>query len=234
MKKLYKFLLSVLTFFTFVMYSNCQNKKNNDGNGDQAKQRFTTPDSAVQKAMEVLQALASDEKLKNTINLSAEEVKQLKVGQKIIVQEISYNDLLKANPDSVPPPPAADPASQDKWLFPLQIDNTTKTTSVVTKSNGSWKMTSAGDNSHVELLNTQKPQDASNVSLVEVPGLNINFLRYHTSNGFFYSPDQSIPEVKIEKGQLIPERQALQSLALYARMIEEKYGKDIRDKKIVN
>jgi len=233
MKKMYKVLLSILIIFLYIMNSSCQEKRDNGGNGDQTKQTFASPDSAAQKGIEVLQALASNEKLKGATSLSPDEVKQLKVGRAIAVHEISYNDLLKANPDSVPPP-VMDSASQGKWLYPLQINNTTRTTSVVTKTDGAWKLTSAGDNTHVEMLNAQRPQDAAITGVLEVPGLNVNFVRYQTSNGIFYSANRSIPEVKIEKGQLIPERQALQSLVSYARIIEEKYGKDIKNKKVVD
>jgi hypothetical protein len=127
-----------------------------------------------------------------------------------------------------------DSTSQRKWLYPLQINDTTRTTSIVTKNDGLWKLTSAGDNTHVDILNAQRPADAAVADLIEVPGLNISFLRYQTNNGAFYSSNRSIPEVKIEKGQLIPEGQALRSLVSYARIIEEKYGKDIKNKKIVD
>jgi len=233
MKKMYKVLLSILIIPLYIMNSSCQEKRDNGGNGDQNKNSFTSPDSAAQRAIEVLQALASDEKLKGATNLSPDEVRQLKVGKAIAVQELSYDELLKASPDSVAPP-VIDSASQRKWLYPLQINNTTRTTSVVTKNDGAWKLTSAGDNTHVEILNAQKPQDAAITGLLEVPGLNVNFVRYQTSNGIFYSANRSIPEVRIEKGQLIPERQALQSLVAYARIIEEKYGKDIKNKKVVD
>jgi len=234
MKKMHKVLLYILIIPLYIMNSSCQEKRDNGGNGDQGQHTFTSPDSAAYKAIEVLQALASDEKLKGTTNLTPDEARQLKVGTAIAVQEMSYDELLKANPDSVPPPSSVDPASQRKWLYPLQINNTTRTTSVVTKNDGGWKLTSAGDNSHVEMLNAQRPEGATVASLVEVPGLNINFLRYQTPNGVFYSANRNIPEVRIEKGQMIPERQALQALVSYARMIEEKYGKDIKNKKIVD
>jgi hypothetical protein len=233
MKKMHKVLLSILIIPLYIMNSSCQEKRDNGGNGDQNKNSFTTPDSAAQKAIEVLQTLASDEKLKGTTNLTPEEVRQLKVGKAIAVHELSYDELLKANPDSVPPP-VMDSTSQRKWLYPLQINNTTRTTSIVTKNDGLWKLTSAGDNAHVEILNAQRPADAAVADLIEVPGLSISFLRYQTNNGVFYSSNRSIPEVKIEKGQLIPESQALRSLVSYARIIEEKYGKDIKNKKIVD
>lgn len=233
MKKMHKVLLSILIIPLYIMNSSCQEKRDNDGNGDQNKNSFTTPDSAAQKAIEVLQTLASDEKLKGTTNLTPEEVRQLKVGKAIAVHELFYDELLKANPDSVPPP-VMDSTSQRKWLYPLQINNTTRTTSIVTKNDGLWKLTSAGDNTHVGILNAQRPADAAIADLIEVPGLSISFLRYQTNNGVFYSSNRSIPEVKIEKGQLIPEGQALRSLVSYARIIEEKYGKDIKNKKIVD
>lgn len=233
MKKMHKVLLSILIIPLYIMNSSCQEKRDNDGNGDQNKNSFTTPDSAAQKAIEVLQTLASDEKLKGTTNLTPEEVRQLKVGKAIAVHELSYDELLKANPDSVPPP-VMDSTSQRKWLYPLQINNTTRTTSIVTKNDGLWKLTSAGDNTHVGILNAQRPADAAVADLIEVPGLSISFLRYQTNNGIFYSSNRSIPEVKIEKGQLIPEGQALRSLVSYARIIDEKYGKDIKNKKIVD
>lgn len=230
---MHKVLLSILIIPLYIMNSSCQEKRDNDGNGDQNKNSFTTPDSAAQKAIEVLQTLASDEKLKGTTNLTPEEVRQLKVGKAIAVHELFYDELLKANPDSVPPP-VMDSTSQRKWLYPLQINNTTRTTSIVTKNDGLWKLTSAGDNTHVGILNAQRPADAAIADLIEVPGLSISFLRYQTNNGVFYSSNRSIPEVKIEKGQLIPEGQALRSLVSYARIIEEKYGKDIKNKKIVD
>lgn len=233
MKKMHKVLLSILIIPLYIMNSSCQEKRDNDGNGDQNKNSFTTPDSAAQKAIEVLQTLASDEKLKGTTNLTPGEVRQLKVGKAIAVHELFYDELLKANPDSVPPP-VMDSTSQRKWLYPLQINNTTRTTSIVTKNDGLWKLTSAGDNTHVGILNAQRPADAAIADLIEVPGLSISFLRYQTNNGVFYSSNRSIPEVKIEKGQLIPEGQALRSLVSYARIIEEKYGKDIKNKKIVD
>lgn len=233
MKKMHKVLLSILIIPLYIMNSSCQEKRDNGGNGDQNKNSFTTPDSAAQKAIEVLQTLASDDKLKGATNLTPEEVRQLKVGKAIAVQELSYDELLKANPDSVPPP-VMDSTSQRKWLYPLQINNTTRTTSIVTKNDDLWKLTSAGDNAHVEILNAQRPADAAVADLIEVPGLSISFLRYQTNNGVFYSSNRSIPEVKIEKGQLIPEGQALRSLVSYARIIEEKYGKDIKNKKIVD
>lgn len=232
MKKLYRLSLSVLFISFYLMSSNCQNKNQNSGDGDQQKNIFSSPDSAAQRGIEVLTTLASNEKLKGATSLSADQVKQLKVGKAIAIQEMSYNDLLKASLDSVPPPPAINVDAQSKWLYPLQLNDNTMTTTLVTKSNDGWKLTSAGDNTNVELINAQKQKNDSIVSLLEVPGLKINFLRYRTSNGIFYSSNRSIPELKVEKGQLIPERQALNALASYARTIEEKYGKDIKNKKI--
>lgn len=198
------------------------------------KQTFTSPDSAVDAAISLLQTLASNEKIKGTINLSPDESRQLKAGKAIPVQEISYNDLLKANPDSMSPPPPVNADQQNKWLYPLQINNVTKTTAVVTKSNDSWQITSAGDNSYVEMLSSQKLEGASQLGIIEVPGLTISFLRFVVNNNVVYIPNRNIPEAKMEKGQAMNERQVLQSLVLYARQVEAKYGKDIRDKKAVD
>lgn len=234
MKKIYKFLLFIAAISFCMVNSSCQDQKTGNNNGDQMKQTFTSPDSAAEAAISVLQTLASNEKLKGTINLSPDEARQLKAGKAIAVQEISYNDLLKANPDSVAPPPAVNPEQQPKWLYPLEINNTVKTTAVVTKTDGSWRIASAGDNTHVEMLSSQKPEGASGVGIIEVPGLHVSFLRVATNDTIVYIANRNLPEAKIEKGQRMNERQALQLLAAYARLVESKYGKDIKDKKVVD
>jgi hypothetical protein len=234
MKRVYKILLSVLIISFYMLDSSCQNKKEPGNNGDQMKITFANPDSAAATSVVVLQTLASDEKLKGTINLTPDEAKQLVIGKAIPVQEISYNDLLKDRPDSAILSPSADSALQKKWLYPLQVNNSTKTTAIVTKNDASWKLTSAGNNSYVEVLSSQRPAGASVVSVIEVPGLNVLFLRCVADGRFLYIPSRTIPEVKIEKGQLIPERELLQSLLTYARQVEEKNGKDIKNKKIVD
>jgi len=234
MNSIYKPLLSVLIIFFYIQNSSCQNQKGTGNNGDQVKNTFSNPDSAAATSLAVLQDLASNEKLKGTINLTPDEARQLVMGKAIPVQEIAYNDLLKAQPDSALLSPPADPGVQKKWLYPLQINNATRTTAIVTKNDGSWRLTSAGNNSYVEVLSSQMPAGAAVVSMMEVPGLNILFLRYVTDGHFFYIANRNVPEVKIEKGQLIPERVLLQSLMTYARQVEEKNGKDIRNKKIVD
>lgn len=234
MKRNYKILLSGLIIFFYMLDSSCQNKKDTGNNGDQMKNTFTNPDSAAATSVAVLQALASDEKLKGTINLSPDEARQLVIGKAIPVQEVSYDALLKDKPDSVLLSPPADPGLQTKWLYPLQISNSIKTTAIVTKSEGSWRLTSAGNNSYVEILSSQSPAGASVTSIMEVPGLHTLFLRYVLNGRFFYVPDRNIPEVKIEKGQLLSEQVLLQALVTYARQVEEKNGKDIKNKKIVD
>lgn len=234
MKRKYFLLLSVLAGSFYMTGSSCQNKNNTDQKDDQVKHNFTNPDSAARLSLTVLQGIVSNEKLKGTIPLSPEEVRQLTLGQPIAVQELSYDELLKAPPDSVPPPPAPDPMQQTRWLYPLQIDSSVKTTAVVSKSDDYWKLSSTGDNSYVELLSAQKPEGASVMSLIEVPGLSVRFLRYVVNGAVFYASDRDLPEAKIGKGRLMPEQQALQSLAAYAHVVDQKYGKDIRDKKAVD
>src|SRR5882724_9455088 len=152
MKRIYKVFSLVPIILFCIVNSSCQNQKTTNDNGNQMKQTFDNPDSAAGASINLLLSLVSNEKLKGVINLSTDEVRQLKVGKAIAVQELSYNDLLKAKPDSVPPPPIANAAQQDKWLYPLEINNSPKTTAMVSKTNDSWRIASAGDNSYVEML----------------------------------------------------------------------------------
>ena len=218
----------------YMLDSSCQNRKDPGNNGDQMKNTFANPDSAAATSIVVLQALASDEKLKGTTNLTPDEAKQLVVGKPIPVHEVGYNDLLKAQPDSSLLSPSFDSGQQKKWLYPLQLQQATKTTAIVTKSESAWKLTSAGNNGYVDLLSTPTPAGASAISVIEVPGLNVNFWHYVADGRSIYISNRNIPEVKIEKGQLIPERELLPALVAYARIVEEKNGKDIRNKKIVD
>lgn len=236
MKNIFKAFISATFIFCCMFSSSCQNKQNennNNNNGQQMPDTFSNPDSAAATSIHVLQTLASNEKLKGTINLSADEVKQLQVGKAIPLQEISYNELLKVNPDSITAPPV-DMSQKSQMLYPLQINGAIKTTALVYGDGSQWKLSSAGDNRHVELLSMQKPDSASNVSLMDVPGLGISFLKYTINGQNFYVANRSIVSAKIEKGRAVPERQALQSLAVYAKQFDEKYGKDIKNKKIVD
>lgn len=236
MKNIFKAFISATFIFCCMFSSSCQNKQNENNNNNNDKQMpdtFSNPDSAAASSIHVLQTLASNEKLKGAVNLSADEVNQLQVGKAIPVQEISYNGLLKSNPDSIAAPPV-DMSQKSQMIYPLQINSAIKTTALVYGNGSEWKLSSAGDNKHVELLSMQRPDSAGNISLMDVPGLGISFLKYTINGQNFYVPNRSIPSVKIEKGRPIPERQALQSIAIYARQFDEKYGKDIKNKKLVD
>jgi len=218
-----------------MMDSSCQNKQEPaGGSGGQKKNNFANPDSAAAASIRVLQTLASDEKVKGAVNLTPDEAKQLVVAKPISVQEISYNDLVKAQPDSALLAPPTDSGLQKKWLYPLQINHVTKTTAIVTKSSEAWKLTSAGNNGYVDILSTQLPPGASAISILDVPGLNVLFLHYIVDGRPVYIASRNIPEVKIEKGRLLSGPELFQSLVTYARLVEDKNGKDIRNKKIVD
>lgn len=233
MKTHFKLLIAATFILSCFITSSCQNKQaNNNNNGRQMGDKFSNPDSAAQASIHVIQSIASNEKLRGALNLTADEAKQLTAGTAVPLQEISYSDLLKANPDSVTLP--SNDATQNSLIYPLQINGTTKTTSVVAKTNDSWRVSRAGVNSYAEMLASQKPEGATNVSIVEVPGLSISFIKYSINDSTVYIASRTIPSVRIVKGEPMNERQTLQALALYAREIEKKYGKDISDKKVVD
>jgi hypothetical protein len=72
------------------------------------------------------------------------------------------------------------------------------------------------------------------MSVIEVPGLGVSFLRYTVNGVVMYVPDRSVPDAKIIKGEPMPEQQALQSLAQYARVFDRLHGKDISNKKFTD
>lgn len=230
MKNIFKMFVAATFIFCCIFNSSCQNKQNenNHNNGQQMPDIFASPDSAAATAIHVLQAITSNEKLKGAVNLTSDEVKQLRVGKAIPVQEISYDNLLNANPDSISTPPV-ELSQRSQMLYPLLINSAIKTTALVHGNGTEWTLSSAGDNRHVELLSMQKPENASDLRLMDVPGLGISFLSYTIDGQSFYMPNKSIPSANIEKGHAVPERQMLRSLAIYARQFNEKYGKDIKN-----
>ena len=194
-------------------------------------QTFTTPDDAAKSSLDVLQALASNSKLNSVLYLSSDEVKQLNVGRPIPLQELSYQILLKTDSLQTLPPP---PSELSRFLYPLEINNVPRTTALVSGNNNSWKLSSAGDNGYVALLSSQKAEGASDISVVEVPGLGVNFLRYVINGAVIYVPDRDVPDAKIVKGESMTEQQALQSLIQYAREFERLHGKEISNKKFTD
>jgi len=239
MKKHFKVIISAALIAGCITGSGCQNKQTtttttNNNNDNHSVQTFSTPDDAAKSSLDVLQAIASNTKLNGVLSLSSDEVKQLAVGKSIPLQELSYQWLLKANPDSIHTMPPANAGELSRLLYPLEITNVPRTTAVVSGNNDSWKLSSAGDNQYVALLSSQKPEGASNMSVIEVPGLGVSFLSYTVNGAVLYVPDRNVPDAKIIKGEPMAEQQALQSLAQYAREFDRLHGKDISNKKFTD
>ena len=233
MKNHFNVIMSAALIAGCITGSGCQNKQTTttNNNDNHSVQTFTNPDDAAKSALDVLQALASNSKLNGVLALSAEEVKQLTVGRSIPLQEISYQQLLKGDSMQTLPPPSSE---RSRMLYPLEIGNVPRTTAIVSGSNNNWKLSSAGDNNYVALLSSQKAEGSSNMSLVEVPGLGISFLRYEINGGVIYVPDRNVPDAKIMKGESMTEQQALQSLVQYAHEFERLHGKEISNKKFTD
>ena len=232
MKNQYKLLLIVCFVYGFSIVTSCQNKAAmTDQNGGNSK-TFSKPEDAATSALNVLSELASNANTKGAISLSAEEVKQLKVGTPIPLIEISYESLLKANADSMPAPITPTTSTQSRWLFPLEINGNAATTAVVYGAGNSWELHSTGDNRYVNNFLARKRE--STADIIEVPGLGVDFLRYKENEVVLYISDKDIPEADITKDRPMPERQALQALVRYARIFESKYGPDIKNKKLTD
>lgn len=235
MKKHFDVIISAALIAGCITGSGCQNKPTmttSNNNDSTSMQTFSNPDDAAKSSLDVLQALASNTKLNGVLSLSADEVKQLTVGRSIPMQELSYQWLLKADSTNLTLPPPS--SEHSALLYPLEINNVPRTTAVVSGNKDGWKLSSAGDNNYLALLSSQKPESVSDMSVIEVPGLGVSFLRYTVNGVVLYTSDRDVPDAKIMKGEPMGEQQALQSLARYARVFESMHGKEINDKKFVD
>lgn len=233
MKNYIRLILLIGIISGYATMTSCQDNKtasNNNGNGKEKV--YTRPEDAAKSALAVLNELATNPKTKGATSLSADEVKKLQVGAPIALTQISYEALLRANADSMPSPVTAVMTEQSSWLFPLELNGVAATIATVRGSNNNWALSTAGDNKYVNGFLSNKTEGI--IDIIEVPGLGINFLRYKTNEAVFYLADRDLAEAEIAKDRPMTERQALQSLVRYARIFESKYGKDLKNKKLVD
>ena len=230
MKIILKSLVTAATIMIYTLNIGCQNQHNTVAQNNK-EQTFTNADDAAKSALEVLQKLTADKNFQSTMSLTSDEAKQLTLGKALDVIEVSYNKLLKA--DSLP----ISELMQDGYLrklYPLEINGYLKTTAIVYSKGDSWKLSSAGDNSYIELLSLKRPSGDSDIHIVEVPGVHLQFISYTTNGEKFYISDSDIPDSKITKGKPIEEHQFLSQLTSYVHAFDSKYGEKIREKKIVD
>lgn len=232
MKIILRIFASAVLVFCFIT-GNGQNRPPGNDKEQRKRDIFTDPESAAAKAIYVLKALVANEKLKGMVNLSPAEVNQLQVGRAIPVLELSYNGIIKAGLDSILTA-LLDQSQKTKLLYPLQVNGITKTTALVYGENGKWKLSTAGDNRYVDLIGIKVPENADNIELIEIPGLGISMLGYSIGQQVFYIADRNIDSIKMEKGRPMPEKQALRAITIYARQFDEKYGREIRNRKLID
>jgi hypothetical protein len=220
--------------FGCILNFGCKNQQTTTAQNNNKQQTFDNADDAAKSALNVLQTLAADKNLSGAISLTADETKQLTVGKALNVQEVSYDKLLSVNPDSSFDVATIMQPGQQHLLYPLEINGSPKTTALVSMTDNRWKLSSAGDNSYMELLTSKQIMQDSGVQIVDVPGMHIRFITYTENGRKFYISDSDVPESKIEKGQPMEEQQALHALASYAQIFNSKYGDQIKQKKVLD
>jgi hypothetical protein len=233
MKIVIKSFIAAAMIISSILNIGCTNQQTTVAQNNKA-QTFSNADDAAKSALIVLQKLTTDKNLQGTMSLTPDEAKQLTVGKALDIEELSYNKLLEIKADSSFAISQIIQSGLLRKLYPLEISGSPKTTAVVSSTDNNWKLSSAGDNSYIELLSLKQASADSDIQVVEVPGMHLKFLGYILNGEKFYISDSNVPGTKIIKGQPIEERQFSRELASYAHIFDSKYGEKIRQKKIVD
>lgn len=239
-----KYIINLLTIFGLFFVYSCgkQEQKIKDGttNQNMSTNNFKSPDDAAKKSLEDLKQLVKEDNFKEMGFGSVDEVKSLELGVPIAVNEISFEQLLNYNNEIKAEQMIK---TSDKIIFPLISKGIIKSATTTVNSKGNWIIGSIGDAYLPVSFNYAKEtimkqyKDTSvkkvEAKLISIPSLNMDFAGMQTNNGWILTPLMDYPEANLTKERYIEAEKLMPLLSEYAKIIQKKYTKDLKDKKIV-
>lgn len=197
------------------------------------RQPMGTPVEAAGVALRDLAQLLDPQNARQLGFRSVEEAGGATLGVALPRRIVGYDRLLAQPPGS---PLEALFVAPEQALYPVLAGGAPRCVILLSRRSNGWAIASIGD-SHIAQALADMPAGqpaGASVELVSVPGLNMDFIAWRQGATTTLLPVGDYPEPGFERLRPVDAALFVPRLAAYARDFDQRYGAQLRNRKLTN
>lgn len=194
--------------------------------------RMKTAEHAARRGLMALPSLVTPDNYQAMGFASLDEVRSAELGTAVERRVVGYDALLRMAPGTKLPDLYA---AEETVYYPVQVRGAVRSAMAISKQGEVWQISGIGDRQAADLLAEAVALRAKGmqVSVISVPGLNLDFVGAMEGTRLMLVPIRDYPEVQMEKGKAVEAGEALTAIGAYAKEFDRKYGDEIRKRRLV-
>jgi len=205
--------------------------------GANAQDRSMTAPAAerevAQLGMRDLASLVNEQNFRLLGFQSIDEARSASIGTPITRRVVGYDRLLAFQPGA---PISSLYVHAEQRVYPVQAGGATRCVILMSQRDGRWVVSSIGDAYLGEALKDALPRQppGSTPMFISIPGLNIDLVGFQRGTALTLLPVRDYPEARLTRMTAVESEVFLPAIATYARDFEQRYGEQIRQRRLTN